>query len=163
MAAHEGDLVDRYLVVAVDLAGDEAAQRRRTIVHRKEGLAVEGDLGGIVELLALAQHQPVVGRVALEGEGAVADHAAGSREAEAPIARRSGDYTGNAVKMGQLLEEIGGRLGERDLERGLVEGADAERLQRQAAGIDVVARSSRCRGCWRRGAPVLGSISRRNE
>ena len=49
----------------------------------------------------------------------------------------------------QELEEVGGRLLERDLEGLVVDGLDAEVLDLALALVDLLGVQDRDRGCWR--------------
>ncbi len=126
MRAPPGDLVDGHVVVGVDLAGHEPAQRRRAIVERQDLLAVERDMRGVVEVRVLRQHQPVVRRVAREREGAVADEAPGAREGIAP-AFHAGAVDGQRGEMRELRQQVCRGMLEPQLEGEGIEQAHAER------------------------------------
>ena len=70
---------------------------------------------------------------------------------------------GQARLVRELGDEIRRRLLERDLQRAVVDGLDAEFLDLGLALVDLLAVLDACRGCWRTSRPVSGFISRRNE
>ena len=61
MAAHETNLLHRNVVVGLNFAGHETAERGGTVLERIENFLVERDMCRIVISRVLDQNKPVVG------------------------------------------------------------------------------------------------------
>ena len=60
MAAHETDLFHRNIVIGLNFAGHETAQRSGAVLERIEYFPVERDMRRVVIIGVLDQNEPVV-------------------------------------------------------------------------------------------------------
>ena len=135
MAAHETDLFGRNIIVGLDFAGHEAAQRRAAIFKRVKYFAIERDVCRIVIGGVLGQNDSIVRNKLFQHESAVRHHMGGADEIRSKILdgfsmQRLGGH------MGELGDKIGCRIFQRDFKRCLVHGAHAQSFDRQFAFVD---------------------------
>jgi hypothetical protein len=126
--AHEGELVGRGVVVAVDLAGAEAEEGGGAVVDRSDDLLVDLNVARGVEMRILDQDGLVVRREGGEPEGAVADEIAGPSEGPSEF----GDVA-RVERSGSLMGDDGEKIRRRPLEGPVADRPDAERCRRRLA------------------------------